>query len=46
VVRAGQRVKAGDLVAAVGEEELGASVHASIAGTVKAISGSFIEIEA
>ncbi len=45
-VQAGQRVKAGDLVAAVGEQELGASIHASIAGAVKTIGEDFIEIEA
>jgi Na+-translocating ferredoxin:NAD+ oxidoreductase RnfC subunit len=45
-VRAGQRVKLGECVAEVGEKELGASLHASIEGTVKTISEAFIEIEA
>jgi hypothetical protein len=33
-------------VAEVGEKELGASLHASIEGTVKTVSETFIEIEA
>ena len=45
VVRAGQRVAAGDLIAAVGEKDLGANIHASIAGTVKLITESFVDIE-
>ena len=45
VVRAGQKVKVGETVAAVGIEELGASIHASISGTVRAVTDSFVEIE-
>ncbi|MGD0695098.1 MAG: 4Fe-4S dicluster domain-containing protein [Terriglobia bacterium] len=44
VVSAGQRVKAGELVASVRDQELGANVHASIDGTVKAVSNEFVEI--
>jgi hypothetical protein len=46
VVRAGQKVRNGEPVAAVGEEELGASIHASISGTVRSVTDSFVEIEA
>ena len=46
VVKEGQRVAAGDEVAAVGEKELGASVHASIDGVVSAVTDRFIEIQA
>jgi len=45
VVRVGQRVKRGDLIADVAKGELGAPVHASIAGRVVALDGH-IEIEA
>jgi Na+-translocating ferredoxin:NAD+ oxidoreductase RnfC subunit len=46
VVRVGQKVRVGEAVAEVKGEQLGANVHASIAGTVKTVSGSFVEIEA
>ncbi len=46
VVRAGQKVRVGETVAALGKEELGASIHASISGTVRAVTDSFVEIEA
>ncbi len=46
VVREGQRVKAGDPVARVEEGQLGTHVHASIAGTVKKVSDTSVEIEA
>lgn len=45
VVRIGQTVKVGEPVATLEEGELGANVHASIDGTVKTISDSFVEIE-
>ncbi len=46
LVRAGQKVKAGEAVAGVEEKELGATVHSSIAGTVKAVTEQEIEIVA
>ena len=46
VVRAGDKVGRGDVVAAVEPPALGASIHASIDGTVKAITDSHIELEA
>lgn len=46
VVREGARVAAGDLVASVPEGELGADLHASIAGTVRRITETEVEIEA
>jgi Na+-translocating ferredoxin:NAD+ oxidoreductase RnfC subunit len=46
VVRTGQKVKAGDEVAALEAAETGAHVHASIAGTVGAVTESYIEIVA
>ncbi len=46
VVRSGQKVKVGELVAKVPEGELGANIHASIEGKVKTVSESFVEIEA
>jgi Na+-translocating ferredoxin:NAD+ oxidoreductase RnfC subunit len=46
VVRAGQKVSVGDTVAAVRAEELGACIHASIRGTVRAVTDHFVEIEA
>lgn len=45
VVRSGDRVQAGDLVAAPPEGRLGARIHASIAGVVAA-AGDVIRIEA
>lgn len=46
VVRPGEKVKQGALIAAMGASELGANLHASIDGTVRAVSESFIQIEA
>jgi Na+-translocating ferredoxin:NAD+ oxidoreductase RnfC subunit len=46
VVRVGDKVGRGDAVAAVEPPALGASIHASIDGTVKAITDSHIELEA
>jgi Na+-translocating ferredoxin:NAD+ oxidoreductase RnfC subunit len=37
-VQAGNRVKAGDLIADMGEGQLGARIHASIGGTVREIT--------
>jgi Na+-translocating ferredoxin:NAD+ oxidoreductase RnfC subunit len=45
VVRAGQRVAAGELLGEVAAADLGADIHASIAGTVKSVTREFIEIE-
>jgi len=45
VVKVGQKVSVGDLIAAVPEGELGARVHASISGTVAALNGA-VTIEA
>jgi Na+-translocating ferredoxin:NAD+ oxidoreductase RnfC subunit len=44
-VRAGERVRVGDLVAQPAEGQLGARIHASIDGTVRSVDGS-VEIEA
>jgi len=44
-VRAGERVRVGDLVARPAEGQLGARIHASIDGTVRSVEGS-VEIEA
>lgn len=46
VVRSGDKVKAGDAVATLDEKELGAPVHASISGTVRTVTESYIEIVA
>ena len=46
VVRQGEKVQRGALIAAVESSELGANIHASIDGTVKVVSDSLIEIEA
>jgi Na+-translocating ferredoxin:NAD+ oxidoreductase RnfC subunit len=43
-VRAGQRVRVGDLVARPAEGQLGARIHASIDGTVRSVDGA-VEIE-
>ena len=43
-VRKGDAVRAGDLVGALGEGDLGAPVHASISGTVTAACGEYVEI--
>ncbi len=44
VVRAGDRVAVGDLLARIPEGKLGANVHASIAGRVEAVGGTSIEL--
>jgi Na+-translocating ferredoxin:NAD+ oxidoreductase RnfC subunit len=41
-VRPGEKVKAGDLVAAPAEGALGAPLHASIAGTVRGVDGAVV----
>ncbi len=41
-VRVGDRVRAGDLVAAPPEGKLGANIHASIDGTVKSVDGAVV----
>ena len=46
LVKAGENVKAGDLIAALDEKELGAPIHASIDGTVGAVTEKHIEIVA
>jgi Na+-translocating ferredoxin:NAD+ oxidoreductase RnfC subunit len=42
VVRPGERVRAGDVVAAPAKGALGARVHASIAGTVRDVDGAVV----
>jgi len=42
VVRPGEKVRAGDLVAAPAEGALGARIHASIAGTVRGVDGAVV----
>ncbi len=42
VVRAGERVRVGDLLAAPATGALGARLHASIAGTVRDVDGSIV----
>lgn len=46
VVKEGDRVKKGDLLAAVPEGKLGSALHASIEGTVTKITGEAVEIQA
>jgi len=46
VVAAGDRVTAGQRIADVRDDELGAAIHASISGTVSAVSPASIEIRA
>ncbi len=47
VVRTGQRVSVGDLIAKIPEDVLGANIHASIAGRVsRIVEGATVEIEA
>lgn len=43
-VQIGDRVEAGDLIAAVPENKLGANIHASISGTVSQITEDYIRI--
>jgi len=45
-VRAGEKVGSGQVIAAVEPPDLGANIHASINGTVKAITDTHIELEA
>ena len=44
-VKAGDKVKIGDIVAATAYEDLGTTMHASINGTVKAVTDRFVIIE-
>jgi len=46
VVRVGQRVQAGEPIARIADGELGADLHASIDGSVKAVTEEWVEIEA
>ena len=46
IVKKGDFVSKGQLIAAVNENDLGANIHASITGTVAKVSNDFIEIEA
>ena len=46
VVRIGDRVQCGDLIAQIPEGKLGANVHASISGRVEAVTGEHIVIVA
>ncbi|HOU53094.1 MAG TPA: SLBB domain-containing protein [Myxococcota bacterium] len=45
VVRPGQRVHRGDLIAEAPSEGLGARVHASVSGVVRVVQDRFIQIE-
>ena len=45
IVKAGDVVNQGDLIAKIREGQLGANIHASISGTVTAVEGSGIIIE-
>jgi len=44
LVKAGAQVKAGETIADVKANELGAAIHASIDGTVRAVTETAIEI--
>jgi len=44
VVRAGEKVKRGTVVACVDEPDLGVNIHSSIGGTVKGITDQWIEV--
>ena len=46
VVSVGAQVNKGDLIAQIPEGKLGSSLHASIAGTITAIDGDSIVIQA
>jgi len=46
VVRVGEIVKTGDPVARIEGDQLGADIHASISGKVRAVSDTFVELEA
>jgi Na+-translocating ferredoxin:NAD+ oxidoreductase RnfC subunit len=45
VVEKGAAVAKSDLIATVGEKDLGVNIHASISGTVTAVEDSYVEIE-
>ncbi|MCH5211309.1 MAG: 4Fe-4S dicluster domain-containing protein [Oscillospiraceae bacterium] len=45
IVKAGDKVKVGDVVAQTAYEDLGTTMHASIAGTVKVVTDRFVIIE-
>ncbi len=45
-VREGERVPKGAVLGRVGPQDLGADVHASIAGTISRVTGTYIEIRA
>ena len=45
VVKAGSRVEKGDLLACIPQGQLGANLHASISGTVTAVSDESIVIQ-
>ena len=45
LVKAGDKVKAGDVVAQTAYEDLGTTMHSSINGKVKAITDRFVIIE-
>jgi len=44
VVKEGDSIKQGELIASIPEDKLGANVHASISGTVKAVTQEYILI--
>jgi Na+-translocating ferredoxin:NAD+ oxidoreductase RnfC subunit len=44
VVRKGEKVRPGQLLAAVGEKDLGVNIHSSIAGKVAQITDKYIEV--
>jgi Na+-translocating ferredoxin:NAD+ oxidoreductase RnfC subunit len=46
VVREGQRIKKGQMVGRVDDAKLGAHVHASIDGKVRAVTPEYVEIVA
>ena len=46
VVKIGDRVQRGDLIARIPEGKLGANVHASISGRVEAVTGEHVVIAA
>ena len=45
VVKAGDKIRVGDLIAAIPEEALGANLHASLAGAVRQITEGYVVIE-
>jgi len=46
VVQPGDRVRTGDCIARVADDQLGTNIHASIDGKVRTVADSYIEIEA